>query len=243
MNIMSDWGQSLALHALNSLPDPGQHYHDMLDRICAEFALEYAAYIGVWGYDAPLVGIVTYPEAWIGHYASQGFHKLDPAFLTVSRAVGVVDWSRLQTINAFERVFREAADFGISAIGLTLPLRGPFGDRGMFSIVFKAPEARGDFLHNDALSVLQQRAALFHDKIMRATATLSVVQNPCLSGREREILQWIAAGKSQTDIAKILAISNRTVEVHLRSTRHKLGALTTPQAVARAIGFGIIHPK
>ncbi len=241
--ILNDRGQPLALHALNTLPDPGQHYHDMLDQICAEFGLDYAAYIGVLGYDARLVGVVTYPEAWIGHYASQGFHKLDLAFLSASRAVGVVDWSRLRALAGFDRVFREAADFGIGAIGLTLPLRGLFGDRGMFSIVFSAPDAQSDLLRTDALSALQQRVALFHDEIMRATDTMGMVQNPCLSAREREILQWIAAGKSQSDIATILAISPRTVEVHLRSTRHKLGALTTPQAVARAIGFGIIHPK
>jgi hypothetical protein len=63
----------------------------------------------------------------------------------------------------FDRVFREAADFGIGAIGLTLPLRGLFGDRGMFSIVFSAPDAQSDLLRTDALSALQQRAALFHD--------------------------------------------------------------------------------
>jgi DNA-binding CsgD family transcriptional regulator len=240
---LNDRGRSLALHALNTLPDPDQRYRTMLDQICDEFGLDYAAYVGGWGYDARLVGIVTYPEAWIVHYASQGFHKLDLAFLAASRAVGVVDWSQLRRLAGFERVFREAADFGIGAFGLTLPLRGLFGDRGIFSVVFKATDAQGDLLRNDALSALQQRAALFHDTITRATDRLSVVQNPCLSAREREILQWIAAGKSQSDIATILAISTRTVEVHLRSTRHKLGALTTPQAVARAIGFGIIHPK
>jgi DNA-binding CsgD family transcriptional regulator len=31
--------------------------------------------------------------------------------------------------------------------------------------------------------------------------------------------------------------------VHLRSAREKLGALTTVQAVGRAIGLGIIYPR
>ncbi|PKP61675.1 MAG: LuxR family transcriptional regulator, partial [Alphaproteobacteria bacterium HGW-Alphaproteobacteria-8] len=48
--------------------------------------------------------------------------------------------------------------------------------------------------------------------------------------------------KSQQDIADILAISHRTVEVHLRSARHKLYALTTAQAVGRAISLGLIYP-
>jgi DNA-binding CsgD family transcriptional regulator len=64
-----------------------------------------------------------------------------------------------------------------------------------------------------------------------------------LSNREREALQWIAAGKSQQDVGDILGISGRTVEVHLRSAREKLGALTTVQAVGRAIAFGLIYPR
>ena len=63
-----------------------------------------------------------------------------------------------------------------------------------------------------------------------------------LSSREIEILQWVAAGKSQQDVADILGIAQRTVEVHLASGRDKLAALNTPQAVARAVGLGLIHP-
>jgi hypothetical protein len=55
--------------------------------------------------------------------------------------------------------------------------------------------------------------------------------------------QWVAAGKSQQDVGDILGISTRTVEVHLRSAREKLGALTTVQAVGRAIGLNIIYPR
>jgi DNA-binding CsgD family transcriptional regulator len=68
------------------------------------------------------------------------------------------------------------------------------------------------------------------------------LRHPALSTREIEILQWTAAGKSQQDIGDILGISYRTVEVHLRSARSKLFALTTPQAVGRAIGLGLITP-
>jgi DNA-binding CsgD family transcriptional regulator len=70
-----------------------------------------------------------------------------------------------------------------------------------------------------------------------------MLNSPNLSTREKEIMQWIAAGKSQQDIGDILNISHRTVEVHLRSARQKLHALTTPQAVGRAINLGLIYPR
>jgi RNA polymerase sigma factor (sigma-70 family) len=77
---------------------------------------------------------------------------------------------------------------------------------------------------------------------MRSDTLSQILRRPQLSSRETEILQWIAAGKSQQDVADILGISQRTVEVHLSSGREKLGALNTPQAVARAVALGIIYP-
>ena len=77
---------------------------------------------------------------------------------------------------------------------------------------------------------------------MASGVLAKALYRPSLSSREVEILQWVAEGKSQQDIGDILSISHRTVEVHLRSGRDKLGALTTAQAVGRAISLGLIHP-
>ena len=97
-------------------------------------------------------------------------------------------------------------------------------------------------MRREFLSALQTEATLFHDRVMREGRSMKIMLQPTLSEREREILQWIAAGKSQFDVGVILSISTRTVEVHLRSAREKLGAMTTPQAVARAIGMRLIYP-
>ena len=81
-----------------------------------------------------------------------------------------------------------------------------------------------------------------HDNVMSSDLPMAALNLPVLSTREREILQWVAEGKTQQDIGDILAISHRTVEVHLRSARTKLGALSTPQAIGRAVGLGMIKP-
>ena len=90
---------------------------------------------------------------------------------------------------------------------------------------------------------LQTAAVHFHDAVMRSDTVTTLMKMPAVSAREREILQWVAAGKSQQDIGDILSISHRTVEVHIRSVREKLGALTTPQAVGRAVRMGLISPS
>jgi len=55
-----------------------------------------------------------------------------------------------------------------------------------------------------------------------------------LTAREREVLDWLGAGKTDRDIADILAISHRTVHKHLQRIYEKLGVENRTAAVARA---------
>lgn len=61
-----------------------------------------------------------------------------------------------------------------------------------------------------------------------------------LSAREREVLNWLKAGKSSWDISMVLAISERTVNFHVYNLMRKLGATNRPQAVAIAANHGLI---
>jgi DNA-binding CsgD family transcriptional regulator len=55
-----------------------------------------------------------------------------------------------------------------------------------------------------------------------------------LTAREREVLEWVAAGKTNRDIAAILGASARTVEKHLERIYEKLGVETRTAAAVRA---------
>ncbi len=60
----------------------------------------------------------------------------------------------------------------------------------------------------------------------------ATVPGPCLSRRESEIIQWVAAGKSNGEIAAILSLSLNTVKSHLKHSFIKLGVENRTAAVA-----------
>ncbi len=63
--------------------------------------------------------------------------------------------------------------------------------------------------------------------------------DPSLSRRELECLQWLAAGKTLSEAACILGISERTLRFHVNNARDRLGVATTMQAVvAAALTYG-----
>jgi DNA-binding CsgD family transcriptional regulator len=187
-------------------------------------------------------GYATYPDAWKEFYMRSAFHLVDPTLSTSARSIAPVDWQRFERDERFNKVFGPARDFGLFAQGLTVPVRGPYGDCGLLSVSRDCSSAEWQSLKRKIMGNLQTAAVHFHDSVMQGEFILRLLRSPQLSTREREILQWVAAGKSQQDVGDILGISHRTVEVHLRSAREKLGALTTPQAVGRGIRLGLITP-
>ena len=148
--------------------------------------------------------------------------------------------------------FRKTALFGeyYRRIGidraLALPLHS--GDGWLVSVVLNR-QGR-DFSDREVALLEQVRRVLA--RLFRRTGLLeqtrekwngesAAAEPPTLSPalpitwREREVLRWAAAGKTDRDIADILAISHRTVHKHLQRVYSKLGVETRTAAVMRAI--------
>lgn len=62
-----------------------------------------------------------------------------------------------------------------------------------------------------------------------------------LTEREVEVLQQVAGGNRNRDIADKLCITEETVKVHIKHIMEKLGAADRTQAVAIGVRRGIIH--
>ena len=221
----------------------GDPVTELIGSLRDRFGFDHVAYAGVNPLVETIHGHVTYPDAWKAHYAERQMHLRDPALLRVARSIAPVDWSRLASDPGHGAIARDGRDFGIPERGMTLPVRGPLGDVGLLSVSSHAGQGEWTSMSRAALPELQAVAVAIHDRVMALDETTRKLSAPSLSGRETEVMQWTAAGKSQADVGDILSISSRTVEVHLASARRKLAALTTPQAVGRAIAMGLIYPQ
>ena len=95
--------------------------------------------------------------------------------------------------------------------------------------------------HQTLLNAIEKVAAGedFRDPAL-LPAFVSGVQEGMLTGREREILQLLADGMSNADVAQRLFISQETVKSHVRHILTKLEADTRTHAVAIALRDAII---
>jgi DNA-binding NarL/FixJ family response regulator len=63
-----------------------------------------------------------------------------------------------------------------------------------------------------------------------------------LTGRERQVLQLVAEGKTTKEIADILSVSSKTAESHRGRIMEKLGIHNTAGLVRYSIRHGLIEP-
>jgi len=79
-------------------------------------------------------------------------------------------------------------------------------------------------------------------QLIRRLLALAGQNGPILTGREQQILQLIADGKSSQQIATELRISFKTVAAHRSAIMKKLDAHEAPSLIRHAIREGLIQP-
>lgn len=131
-------------------------------------------------------------------------------------------------------LMRRAAEFGLKH-GYLVPIHGPKGYEGCVSMT-----ARKLDLSGRARSALHLMALYAFDRMRRLRGNLPD-KKVVLTAREREVLSWVAAGKSAAQISQALKISKRTVDEHSQTAARKLGAANRTQAVAIAMRDRIIE--
>ncbi|MFG2479643.1 LuxR C-terminal-related transcriptional regulator [Streptomyces fagopyri] len=76
--------------------------------------------------------------------------------------------------------------------------------------------------------------------VRRGPAQVVVPQVSTLTSREREIFDLIAAGMSNSEVARALVLSEKTVKFHVSNLLRKLGVRSRAQAIVRAWDRGVL---
>src|ERR1700746_2343275 len=90
----------------------------------------------------------------------------------------------------------------------------------------------------DAVRRVAQGESLLPPAI--ATKLVESMARPELSERERQVLQYMANGRSNKEIGQVLYISENTVKAHVKSILTKLDAMGRTEAIAIALQRGLI---
>lgn len=119
--------------------------------------------------------------------------------------------------------------------GVYLPVHDAVGNRGAIAFGGDRP-----VVSNDELQALNLWAGLLYSRW--AFARRRDRRGPgSLSRREIECLRWAAAGKTTVEMARIMALSEYTVNHYLNRATRKLDSVNRVQTVAKAIRAGLIN--
>jgi DNA-binding CsgD family transcriptional regulator len=169
------------------------------------------------------------PAAFRELYVSEGFGPRDPALRYARRTILPFDFESApydpETEPHIKEVVDRSRDFKMHK-QISIPVPSPRGMIGMVGIA--GPDFDERDVHKPALHSLSLHAFYRLEGLVGVRAR----RKAGLTEREREILAWVAEGKTAWEIGCILSLSQRTIEWHIRQACQKLGATNRLQAVA-----------
>lgn len=186
-------------------------------------------------------GAGTYSAEWVDRYLEKDYLRLDPVIFVCFQRFTPVSWAELDWSSKPAReMWQDALDHGLGNQGYTIPIRGPSGQFALFTLnATLSDENWAKFIEENARD-LMILAHEFNKKALDFEKWGEEISVPALSPRELESMSCLARGMSRAQAAAELNISEHTLRVYIESARHKLGAMNTTHAVARALSAGII---
>jgi LuxR family transcriptional regulator, quorum-sensing system regulator BjaR1 len=180
-----------------------------------------------------------WPTEWYRHYNATGHFRHDPCVARSRRTADPFLWSEISRHGLegpARLVMDEATEFGLRQ-GICVPVHAPFAPPTVVTVsgenVDLAPSAR------HVVGALARQAL---QAVRRLRTGSDDSPRPVLSEREREVMRWLADGKTAWEVSRILSLSEHTVLTHLRNAKQKLDAANNVHAVVKAFLRQEIQP-
>lgn len=214
----------------------------LLRKITQSYGLKNVAYFAVSQHgipdEDPYVA-VTYSKDWVEHYKTNNFAGYDPVLLRGFNSLLPFDWRSIdkekQKIRDF---FGQAGEFGVGRNGLTFSIHGTHSERALVTLTSDVTNREWDKTRHRYMRDFQMLGFHLHEMILRAEGIK--FENVSLAKRQVECLKWTSQGKTASEIAGILTLSERTVRFYLETARQRLGVTNNVHAVAKAISGNLL---
>jgi LuxR family transcriptional regulator, quorum-sensing system regulator BjaR1 len=179
------------------------------------------------------------PSEWTHRYVERGYAFRDPVVHRLQTERSPFTWAEAYASSPIREDVKliegEASEFGLRQ-GFVVPIALLDG----YSLAFSFGGETLD-LDADQLAVFAFATNFIVGHMLNLASTRETPEKLTVSVRERECLMWAAEGKTDWEIAQILAISRNTVLKHLQSVRWKLDALNKFHAIAKAFRMGLLR--
>jgi DNA-binding CsgD family transcriptional regulator len=184
----------------------------------------------------------TFPAEWLESYLTEELWRDDPVVARVIRYGCLQRWQSDPIGNLADpkaaAVIERGARYGL-VDGIMVPIFGAYGYAGIvsFSSAITQPDDSPLFLALQTLAttIFQRMTAL-----NGLGSAVTEVGDVSLTARERDCLFWASKGKTDSEIAQILSISESTVHFHIENAKRKFGSQSRIQVIVQTLERGII---
>ena len=175
-------------------------------------------------------------EARDGEEAVRLSAELKPDVVLMDLLMPVMDG-----ITAIGEIRKAQPDVEVIALTSVLEDASVVGAVRAGAIGYLLKNTEGQELRRAVRAAAEGQVQLSPEAASRLMAGLrQPVQTEGLTERETDVLKLVAAGKSNKEIAQILAITERTVKTHVSSIMGKLDVQSRTQAALYAVRAGIV---
>ncbi|AZF02039.1 Transcriptional activator protein SolR [Pseudomonas orientalis] len=183
------------------------------------------------------VHLDNHPIEWRNIYKRAHFFDIDPVVSQCKNSVLPIVWDQ-KIFSSTPQLWELAQSFGVH-LGWTQAVHDFQGVFSMLTLTRGKGEVSAEELYEKAGQVLWLCHAMHAVVAKKYTDTNNINTPSKLTARETEVLKWSAMGKTASEIAAILCLSERTVGFHISSTFKKLGVHNKIQAVLSASKAGL----
>lgn len=178
----------------------------------------------------------NYPPDWLSIYRERKYVDIDPIVAHGMRSSEPVVWSD-ESFSTTPDLWKQAREHGIHH-GWAMSRRDSDGAFGMLVLARGEPAITKQELREKEWR-MRQLADVSHVAI-KSRMGKELPSAPKLSDREIDILRWTADGKTASEIATIIDLSERTVNFHINQAVSKLDASNKISAAVRAAMNGLL---